>query len=104
MNEISREVVREVVVCERSEAKHYILIFRFQKILSGPCGNQGVLGGEHSHGEFIWSSKDTIFNRLTHANTLSCSCSPQAVRVAHTTLCRAFGAYGNIQAINWQEH
>ena len=39
MNEISK-----VVACERSEAKHYILIFGFQKILSGPCGNQGVFG------------------------------------------------------------
>ena len=100
MNEISRVVVREVVVCERSEAKHYILIFGFQKILSGPCGNQGVLGGEHSEGEFIRSSKDTIFNRLTHANTSSCSCALraqlQAVRVTHGTLCRAFGAPGGI--------
>ena len=62
MNEISREVVREVMVCERSEAKHYILIFGFQNILSGPCGNQGVYGWEHSEVEFIPSSKDKIFN------------------------------------------
>ena len=44
MNEISREVVGEVEVWERSEATHYILIFGFQKILSGSCGNQGVFG------------------------------------------------------------
>ena len=33
-----------LVVCERSEAKHYIPNFHFQRILSGPCGDQRVVG------------------------------------------------------------
>ena len=41
MNEIRRVVVREF---GGMQAKHYILNFGFQKILLGPCGNQGVVG------------------------------------------------------------
>ena len=85
---------------QAKRAKHYILIFGFQKILSGPCGNQEFLGGEHSEEEFVWSSQDTIFNRLTHANTLSCRCALQAqlqaMQVTHAMLRRAFGAPGGI--------
>ena len=110
MNEIRRVVVRGVVVCERREAKHYILILVFKRSFRGPVGTRGFLGGEHSQGEFIWSSKDTIFNWLTHANTSSCSCARRYNCKPckwHATLCRALvapGAYWNTMVINWQEH
>ena len=60
-------------------------------------GTRRFLDGEHSEGEFIRSSKDTIFNRV----------------MTHATLCRAFGTPGSISEhpgvylagapINWQD-
>ena len=93
-----------------SEAKQN-LILGFQKILSGPCGNQGVDGWGTHGGECIRSSEYTFFTDwrtqllLLAAEPFGPSCKPWEWRTQrYVAPALLLGAYWNTQASNWQEH